>query len=276
MGKVAALIRQIRCTGPESAVPLHWVFRTGSRLDRRFAKSAKYKLDNFGEYTRIEYQGQTFLWPRGSKTETLLMLTSELMTPNHPHQYLYGPTKLRSNDVVLDIGACEGAFSAYVTAKVKSVIAVEPSLLMCSTLKALFELRKEAPPLMVNCLVGGDNKSAYFMERIDNPASGTILDTPVPGSYEIPVRTLDELVESLEIKPTFIKCDTEGAELAIFSNSAAKVLRRYRPRLAITTYHGLNDYRILHKLLTEFGYNVMGKGFLFAHDRLLVQMIHAW
>jgi hypothetical protein len=104
---------------------------------------------------------------------------------------------------------------------------------------------------------------------------GTMLDTPRRGSYEIPVRTMDELVDSLELKPTFIKCDAEGAEFAIFSN-AANFLRNYRPRLAITTYHTPTDYRNLHMLLTDFGYNVMGKGLLFAHDRLLVQMIHAW
>lgn len=275
MGKIAALVKHIRCRGPESAVPLHWVFRTGSRLDRRFAKSAKYDLHTCGEYTRIDYRGQTFLWPRKSKTDTLLMLTSELMTPNHPHQYLYGPTQLCPDDVVLDIGACEGAFSAYVTSKVKRVIAIEPSRSMCSTIKALFELRKEPAPVILNCLVGSENGNAHFLEPADNPAGGGIRETPCPGSYEVPVRTLDELVESLESKPTFIKCDAEGAEPAIFSNGAT-VLQKYRPRLAITTYHSPTDYRDLHKLLTGLGYNVMGKGFLFAHDRLLIQMIHAW
>jgi FkbM family methyltransferase len=275
MGQLAAVVKQVTCTGPESSVPLRWIFRTGSRLDKRFAKSGKYVLDTYGEYTRIDYRGETFLWPRKSKTETLLMLVSELMTPDHPHQYLYGPTQLCPSDVVLDIGACEGAFSAYVTSKVKRVIAVEPSRSMCSTIETLFKLRKEPPPIILNCLLGNKNGSAHFAEREDNPAVGTMLDTPRRGSYEIPVRTMDELVDSLELKPTFIKCDAEGAEFAIFSN-AANFLRNYRPRLAMTTYHTPTDYRNLHMLLTDFGYNVMGKGLLFAHDRLLVQMIHAW
>lgn len=275
MGKVAALIKQIVSTGPESAVPLGWIFRTGSRLDRRFARSAQYELDLYGEYTRIQFRGQTFLWPRESNTDTLLRLTSELMTAHHPHQYLYGPTKLRSDDVVLDIGACEGGFSAYATSKVSRVIAIEPSRTMCATIKALFELRRETPPIILNCLVGGKSGRAYFMERLDNPAGGTILDTPCSGSYEIPVRTLDDIVESLQVKPTFIKCDAEGAEPAIFSH-ATNVFRNHRPRLAITTYHSPSDYGYLYELLTGFGYQVKGKGFLYAHNKLLVQMIHAW
>ena len=275
MGKVAALIKQMMAKGPEAEVSLRWIFRTGSRLDQRFAKSAKYELDSYGEYARIKCQGETFLWPRAAKTETLLMLTSELMTPHHPHQYLYGPTKLRPDDVILDIGACEGAFSAYVTSRVKRVIAIEPSRSMCSTMTALFELRNETPPILVNCLMGMESTTAYFLDGTDNPAGGRVLDAHVPGSYEIPVRTLDELVESLEIKPTFIKCDAEGAEPAIFSGGV-NFLKKYRPRLAITTYHAPNDYGKLHELLRGCGYNVMGKGFLFAHDRLLVQMIHGW
>lgn len=275
MGKVAALFKQITRTGPESAIPLKWIFRTGSRLDRRFVKSAQYQLDSYGEYARIQYQGQTFLWPRKERTDTLLKLISELMTPNHPHQYLYGPTQLRPADVVLDIGACEGAFSAYVTSKVKQVVAVEPSQSMCRTISALFELRKEVAPVILNCAIGSENRSAYFLEQAENPAGGRILQVRCAGSYEIPVRTLDEIVESLDLKPTFIKCDAEGAEPAIFS-AGANVLRKYRPRLSIATYHSPDDYRDLYNLLTGLGYHVIGKGFLFAHDRLLIQMIHAW
>ncbi len=79
----------------------------------------------------------------------------------------------------------------------------------------------------------------------------------------------------MEQKPTFIKCDAEGAEPAIFSGGK-NFLRRSRPRLAITTYHNDSDYAALHDLLTSVGYNVMGKGFLLSGRVLRVQMIHAW
>ena len=111
MGKIAALVKHIRCRGPESAVPLHWVFPHRQPSRPAIRQICQYDLHTCGEYTRIDYRGQTFLWPRKSKTDTLLMLTSELMTPNHPHQYLYGPTQLCPDDVVLDIGACEGDLS---------------------------------------------------------------------------------------------------------------------------------------------------------------------
>lgn len=275
MGKIEAIVKQMRCKGPEKEVPLHWMFRTGSRLDRRFAKDAQYRLDTYGDYLRINYKDQVFLWPRSSQKATLLMMVSELMTPNHPHQYLYGSTQLNADDVVLDIGACEGAFAAYVTSRCKRVIAVEPSRSMCALMKVLFDLRREPMPLFVNCLLGSESRTAYFLETMHNPAGDSVLDAPAPGAYEIPVRTLSDVFNSLDEKPTFIKCDAEGAEVGIFS-SGADVLRQYRPKLAITTYHKPSDYRELYELLTGLGYQVRGKGFLFAHDTLLVQMIHAW
>lgn len=97
------------------------------------------------------------------------------------------------------------------------------------------------------------------------------------GAYKIPVMTLDQIAENLERKPTFIKCDAEGAELEIFSGGR-HFLGEYRPKLAITTYHNDGDYAAMHSLLTSIGYRVEGKGFLFspANGKLRVQMIHAW
>lgn len=275
LGKLKAIVKHISSSGPEKDVPWRWLFRTGSRMDRRFAQSAKYTLDIYGKYWQLEYENELFLWPRSASIATLLMIISELMTSNHPHQYLCGPTQLSPEDVVLDIGACEGAFAAYATTQCKRVIAVEPSRSMCALMKDLFDLRGEPLPLILNCLLGDKNSSAYFLETERNPAANAIINDSVPGSYEIPVLTLDHVFESLQEKPTFIKCDAEGAEVDIFS-SGRNVLRRYRPKLAITTYHKPSDYRELYNLLTSLGYNVRGKGFLFAHDRLLVQMIHAW
>jgi FkbM family methyltransferase len=273
--KATSLMRLVCSQGPERRVPKSWLLRTGSRFDRKFAATASPRFGEFEDYLQAEVNGQLFLWPRHAPRAALLQILSEILTPGHPHQYLFGPTQLDTNDVVLDIGACEGAFSAVATRRCRHVIAIEPSRSMCRLISALFRLRGEPCPEVVNCLLGSEAGSLYFLENDRNPGASRIAPEPVSGAYEVPVRTLDEVAASLEQKPTFIKCDAEGAERAIFSGGK-EFLRKFRPKLAITTYHNDGDYASLHRLLTSLGYQVAGKGFLFSGKSLRVQMIHAW
>jgi FkbM family methyltransferase len=273
-GKALAALRFLRQTGPESAIPKRWLFHTGSRLDRQFASDNAIQVAPYGDYNRVVVQGQTFLWPAKADLAPLVQIASELLTPHHPHQYIFGNTKLTPDDVVLDIGACEGGFAALVTSRVKSVIAVEPSIAMCDLMRKLFVLREEKCPVIVNCLLGSEPSVAHFEDNPTNPGGSRISFQATQASYPVPVRTLDNLVEELDQKPTFIKCDAEGAELSIFSGGR-NFLRSSRPKLAITTYHNERDYADMYHLLKSLGYKVEGKGLLFA-GALRVQMIHAW
>jgi FkbM family methyltransferase len=162
-----------------------------------------------------------------------------------------------------------------VTARCKRVIAVEPSLSMCRLIEELFKLRNEPCPCILNCLLGGEPGKAFFLENVENPEASRITPEPVPNAYELPVRTIDEIVETMEEKPTFIKCDAEGSEMEIFSGGK-HFLQQFHPKLAVTTYHNDEDYAGMHKLLKAFGYRVMGKGFLYSQGSLRVMMIHAW
>jgi FkbM family methyltransferase len=273
--KLAAILKLLQTNGPEKNVSKSWLFRTGSRLDRRFKASTPYTVSDHGEFSQITTKGQVFLWPRNAPVASALQILSEILTPGHPHQYQFGSTMVGRDDVVLDIGACEGAFAATVTSHCKRVIAVEPSRSMSELMLELFRIRKEPCPQILNCLLGGESSKAYFLENVNNPGASRISSGPVPGAYELPVKTLDEAVETMEFKPTFIKCDAEGAELAIFSGGK-RFLSEFHPKLAITTYHNESDFRNLHAMLKSFGYRVEGKGLLFSQDALRVQMIHAW
>ncbi|WP_213805540.1 FkbM family methyltransferase [Granulicella sp. dw_53] len=252
-----------------------WLFHTGSKFDRKFRESAPYSFSDVGSFLQATIGNQKFLWPGNAPRSGFLQILSEILTPEHPHQYLYGSTQIGPDDVVLDIGACEGAFSAFVTAKCKHVIAVEPSRSMCALMTQLFQIRNEPSPQILNCLFGGEPSTAYFAEDLKNPAGSRICSEPVPGAYELPVVTLDEAVEKLEFKPTFIKCDAEGAEPAIFAGGK-KFLKEFHPKLAVTTYHSDTDFDTMYTLLKSLGYSVEGKGLLYSGGVLRVQMIHAW
>ena len=273
--KVLATLRILRSHGPEREVSLHWLLRNSGRLDRKFGSSAQCSFSDRGEFLQIAVRDQVFLWPRSASREMILQILSELLSASHPHQYQYGPTTIGKDDVVLDIGACEGSFSALVTSRCKRVVAVEPSISMCRLIEELFKLRNEPCPRILNCLLGSQPGKAHFVEDAENPGASRITSQPAPHTVELPVRTMDQIVETMEEKPTFIKCDAEGAEMEIFSGGK-NFLQQSHPKLAITTYHNVGDYAEMHGLLKSLGYRVMGKGFLYSQGSLRVMMIHAW
>ena len=273
--KISAVSSLMLARGPEREVSKRWLFRGGSRLDRQFKSSSNYSVSNCGEYEQIAVGKEVFLWPAGLPIASALQILSEILTPTHPHQYLYGPTQISPEDIVMDIGACEGSFAAVVTGRCKRVIVVEPSRTMCRLIEELFRVRQQPCPLIANCLLGSEPSTAFFVENTSNPGASRISAEPVNGAYEIPIKTLDQLVEEFQMKPTFIKCDAEGAAFQIFSGGK-KLLQESHPKIASASYHSVSEYPQMYDLLKSLGYKITGKGFLFSQDKLRVQMIHAW
>jgi FkbM family methyltransferase len=273
--ELMAVLRLLRSRGPESNISKRWLFQNSSRLDRKFRNSGAYTFGDRGEFAQVTIDNQVYLWPRSASRDMILQILSELLTPTHPHQYQYGPTIIRPDDIVLDIGACEDSFSALVTSRCKRVVAIEPSVSMCRLIEELFQLRNEPCPQILPCLLGSQSGKAYFLDNVRNPGASKVTSESVPGAYEVPVRTIDEVIEMLPERPTYLKCDAEGEELKIFAGGKS-FLRKFHPRLAITTYHNVGDYADMHNLLKSLGYRVTGKGFLFSEGTLRPIMIHAW
>ena len=68
------------------------------------------------------------------------------------------------------------------------------------------------------------------------------------GKVEIEARALDEII--YEEKPTFIKMDIEGAEVEALKGSE-KIIKDFRPRLAICVYHKPEDLFEIPILIKE-------------------------
>ena len=76
-----------------------------------------------------------------------------------------------------------------------------------------------------------------------NPGSPAFLAEPVDGTIiaDLPVLTLDAIVAQSRLnRVDFIKMDIEGSEHFAL-RSARGTLRRFKPRMAIYTYHLLDD-----------------------------------
>lgn len=78
-----------------------------------------------------------------------------------------------------------------------------------------------------------DNGKLYFSSN----SSSTKVSKD--GDIEVDVIKLDDFFKTHE-KPTFIKMDIEGAELAAL-RGCADTIREYKPKLAICVYHKPED-----------------------------------
>ena len=59
-----------------------------------FANGASVSQTDFAGLKRVEINGEVFFWPPNSPLDALLQMAAELCIANHPHQYLWGPTRL--------------------------------------------------------------------------------------------------------------------------------------------------------------------------------------
>ena len=90
-----------------------------------------------------------------------------------------------------------------------------------------------------------------------------MVERPSDLSYPVRVMTLDDFVRHyLPGGLTYIKCDAEGWD-AKFLRRAGETIARYKPKIAVTTYHNAEDYRTIANFLTPLGYDCHGKGLLY-------------
>lgn len=274
MSHLSALLDLACSAGPRP--PISSWLRRPSLIERDFIKNSTVTVRANGELLEVRINGELLMWPATMDLTSLLRIVAE-QSRFHPHRYDWGNTRIREGDVVLDVGACEGSFSVYAALKGASVIAVEPSTKMSSLIKRLFEARNMRPPVLVNKLLGRRQGDMWFCEDQANPAASkmTSLPTVAEGSYPVEVTTLDALVTSLTIERVdFIKCDAEGADVDILKGGE-ETLRRFHPRIAVTTYHADDHYHLLAEYLSGLGYSTRGNGYIYVHGKYRPVMIHA-
>ena len=56
--------------------------------------------------------------------------------------------------------------------------------------------------------------------------------------------------------------------------SGRETIKKYRPKIAVTTYHNATDYSVIATFLESLNYRCYGKGLLFSGDAFRTVMLH--
>lgn len=180
--------------------------------------------------------------------------------------YFFNPkVNLKKGDIVLDVGAFIGLSSMIFSKKIGEegrVYAIEP--VMHDVIKRNIEANKLNNIIIIPKAIGNElGKIDIEISDYGGDASITKRDF-TKGHYTmkkvVELSTLDLLVNELELKKIdFIKIDIEGAEeLAI--RGADKLIKRFRPKWSISSYHIDFDNEPQHNklvdLMLSYGYEI--------------------
>jgi FkbM family methyltransferase len=163
-------------------------------------------------------------------------LLEEYRHPDHPQ------SGVRAGDVVIDGGACYGDTALYLAAHAGA----NGRVLAFEVLPEHLVLLRDN--LAANPVIGGRvgvheealwSSMGTTLELHANGPGTTV--TPGTGAATAPSRSIDSLVDTGVVdRIDFIKLDVEGAERQAL-RGAEQVLRQFRPRLAVSIYHGMDD-----------------------------------
>jgi len=143
----------------------------------------------------------------------------------------------KAGDYVFDIGGCYGETSFWFSKSVGrtgKVFCFEPLLENYKILEENLRANRIENVVLVKMAVGDVTGEV----RIYGKGGGaTISET---GSI-VPCMTIDEFVSRFQVeKVDMVKMDIEGSELKAMKG-AAETLKRFKPKLAISVYHGGED-----------------------------------
>ena len=167
----------------------------------------------------------------------------------HQYDYIHQGTRIgvEPGDVVIDGGGCWGDTAVYFADRSSPNGCVYTFEYAPENL-AILRINGESNPALagkikpvVNALSDVDGSQMEYSRS--GPSSRIGNGSSVKGA--VTTVSLDEWVRREQpSKIDFIKMDIEGSELAAL-HGAAKILRQYRPKLAISAYHKPEDIYIL-------------------------------
>ncbi len=164
--------------------------------------------------------------------------------------YEFDDVCVEENDVVLDLGANLGLFSAYAASRGGFVYGFEPNARTIGQLKKVAGLYNGKIRIIPKAL--SDMSGTAEMTDIDFFGMNSLLIRRAGQKTTcVETVTIDEFVEGSHLgRVNFIKADIEGAERQML-RGAQNTLKQFAPKLALCTYHLADDPRVLERLIKD-------------------------
>lgn len=160
-----------------------------------------------------------------------------------------GGVRVKDGDVVLDAGGCWGDTALYFARRANRVFCYECIPSNIAILKKNLERNPELAQKISLVPKALDREPGKMLTFSDNG----------PGSHSaaegvaVTTDTIDNLVTSNALKRVdFIKMDIEGAETDALIG-AERTIRAYRPQLAISVYHSLDEFVRIPRWIASLG-----------------------
>lgn len=176
--------------------------------------------------------------------------------PFHEGPYEYDKVKINKENIVFDLGANFGMFSAFASAKGCKIHAFEPTVNTID--KYLSRTAQLNPNILINSMAVSnyDGIQEFTIDEKDCRCNGisetkTNLLKHEENKILVPTTTIDNYVDKNNLKAVdFIKADIEGAE-RLMLKGAKETLKEYAPDLSICYYHLFDDYKVLTDLILK-------------------------
>ncbi|MFA7298217.1 MAG: FkbM family methyltransferase [Candidatus Absconditabacterales bacterium] len=166
---------------------------------------------------------------------------------------------IKKGDVVIDAGAWIGCFSVVASSFGAISYAFEPAKETFEHLKETAQLNSSLPGkiIPINKGVGDKKEKIGFEDGLDGNG-GNKINTKITDNM-IELISIDEFVKENNIpKIDFIKSDIEGYERQLLEG-AKDSIKKYSPKLSISTYHFSDDPEVLEKMILKINhkYNII-------------------
>ncbi len=204
-------------------------------------------------YRKVWLKGvdDCLFWPKELEWSLLCAMVAELCDPGSWHNYFHPLTPVGAQDVVIDVGAAEGLFALLALQRGARVVAVEPNPIFVASMRRTFQ--RHSPGRMTICPVAASDREGRA-SLSPEPLLSTLGAAGKNGASDVRLLPLDRLLSDLA-SVTLIKADVEGHEMRMLEG-ASGLIRRFRPKLAITCYHEENDpaamIRFVRGLVPEY------------------------
>ncbi len=189
-------------------------------------------------------------WIPAPGQDTLAWMVWELTEQS---DYESGEVVLRPGDTVIDCGAHVGLLTRFALSRgARRVVAIEPDPTNLHCLRANFAGEiAEGKVTLIEAGVWESRTKLTLWQGEGSSAANSFVWQFKEGLEGVPVVPLDDIVSELNLERVdFIKMDIEGSERHAL-RGAKQTLERFKPRLAICTYHRPDDAAVVPKIIGE-------------------------